>query len=486
MPGLHHAVLEAGDAAVLVVDPGDLGVRWASPAAGRLLGLPGGVSGRFPELVVAADAARVATLLMAVAGRGEVSRCTCAVPVGGSADRRVDLVIRDLSADPEIGGLVVTASDVTAWAELADRLGDRLNTDPLTGLANRMGFLPRLEQAIHSAHESGPGPVLMFLDLDQFKYVNNHHGHVAGDEVLRQIAARIAGAVDGRGTAARFGGDEFLVLLDRSDAEEARAAADEILSAVSVPLRLPGEPGEEFSPAMSAGVALVRPRRLPQELLREADLAMYRAKALGRSRTVVYDPGLEDWEEARHQQADRLAAQVEQLQSENRRLARAALTDQRTGLPNSAAFDADHARAHDAGEPYSLLLIDLDLFHSYNAHYLYLAGHETLRKVGQAIRQAVPAARTYRYGGEEFAVLLPGTRLPGAMAAGEQVRLAVEALGIEHCGNPSGVVTVCVGVVEASQPSTVTDAVEQASIAVLEAKDTGRNRTVGAKVPVRS
>ena len=469
--GFHQAVLDRADAAVLVVDPSDLGVRWASPAARRLFGA---ASGLLPDLVATGDAAAVGTFLQAV-GRTGASRLTCAVPVEGSVRRRVDLIARDLSEDPDVRGLVVVALDVTGWAETADELGSRLNTDALTGLANRTGFLPRLEQAVRGA----PGPVLVVLDLDQFKDVNDRHGHAAGDHVLRLVASRLAAVVAGRGTAARLGGDEFAVLLDELDEQQAIAAAQEILAVIATPVTL--DEGV-VRVSVSAGITFVRPGHGAEDLLHQADLAMYRAKTIGPVGIAVYDQDLEDWALARKHQVDRLAERLEELHAENRALAEAATIDQRTGLPNPATFDADHARRNRVGEPYSLLLVDIDRFHSYNTLYRYLAGHETLRKVAEAIDRTTRSGdRAYRYGGEEFTVLLPGTRLDGALASGERIRQSVERLGLEHRGNTGGVVTVSIGAVEVVPGASVTDAVEEASVAVLEAKDAGRNRVVGRR-----
>lgn len=234
--------------------------------------------------------------------------------------------------------------------------------------------------------------------------------------------------------------------------------------------------------SVSAGITFVRPGHGAEDLLHQADLAMYRAKTIGPVGVAVYDQDLEDWALARKHQVDRLAERLEELHAENRALAEAATIDQRTGLPNPATFDADHARRNRAGEPYSLLLVDIDRFHSYNTLYRYLAGHETLRKVAEAIDRTTRAGdRAYRYGGEEFTVLLPGTRLDGALASGERIRQAVQRLGLEHRGNTGGVVTVSIGAVEVVPGASVTDAVEEASVAVLEAKDAGRNRVVGRR-----
>jgi diguanylate cyclase (GGDEF)-like protein len=308
--------------------------------------------------------------------------------------------------------------------------------------------------------------------------VNDQHGHAVGDEVLRRIGSVLAAVVAGRGTAARIGGDEFAVLVDQASEAQARDIAAEILAVVGAPLTV--VEGLVVRVTASVGIAFLRQETKPYVVLRQADLAMYRAKALGPGRAVVYRDDMADWMLARKQQVDLLAYQVELLRRENEALAQAATIDQRTGLPNPAAFDAEHARQHDAGTPYSLLLVDIDHFHSYNTTYRYLAGHQTLREVGQTIAQAVRAGDlTYRYGGEEFTVLLPNTDLRAAMTIAERIRLAVAELGIEHRGNPGGVVTVSIGVVEVGRGTTVTEAVEEASVAVLQAKDSGRNRVTG-------
>jgi hypothetical protein len=130
--GFYQVLLERGDAAVLVVDPDDLGIRWASPAARRLFG---GARGPLHDLVAFDDAAMVATFLHAAVTSENASRCTCAIPVEGSTQRNVDLIVRNLTTAPEIGGLVVVATDVTRWAERSATLVQRLNIDPNTGLA---------------------------------------------------------------------------------------------------------------------------------------------------------------------------------------------------------------------------------------------------------------------------------------------------------------------------------------------------------------
>jgi diguanylate cyclase (GGDEF)-like protein len=474
--GFYRAVLDLGDAAVLVVDGEDLAIRWASRAARRLFG-----RGRGPltDLVAMEDAATVGTFLQSVAARhGGVSRCACSVPVKGSIPRRIDLIARNLDAEPDIAGIVVVAVDVTSWAAHADRLLRLRNVDSKTGLANWNGFTSQLHQAARGAPDSGPGPVLVLLDLDHFKRINDLYGHQAGDDVLRHTAANIVAVSAARGTAARVGGEEFAVLLDRASDEEACHVAGEILTAIKTPRTL--AEGTVVRVTASAGITAVRPGLTADALLRQADVALYRAKAAGRDTFVLYHAELTDWMLARKNLVDQLAERVEQLHQENQALTEAATIDRRTGLHNSTVFDADHARLHQSAEPYSLLLVDIDHFHSYNEIYGYLAGHETLRSVGETIRTNVRTGdNTYRYGGEEFTVLLPDTRLHDAAIIGDRVRHAVEQRGIEHRGCAGGALTVCVGAVEVDTGATVTNALEEASLAVFAAKDAGRNRVVG-------
>ncbi len=160
------------------------------------------------------------------------------------------------------------------------------------------------------------------------------------------------------------------------------------------------------------------------------------------------------------------------------------LIDPRTGLANAAAFDADHVQVHArrarSGEQYAVLLADLDLFHAYNDHSRAPVVHQTIRTVAQAIKETVRQAdRAYRYGWQEFVVLLPGAGLRDAVVAAERVRSNVEELAIEHPSSPSGVLTVTLGVVEAGfRHPTTKDVMAEVSDLLLEGKDSGRNRIV--------
>jgi diguanylate cyclase (GGDEF)-like protein len=167
--------------------------------------------------------------------------------------------------------------------------------DPLTGLPNRALFRDRLEQALNRADRRMRSVAVLFLDIDNFKLVNDSLGHEQGDALLLTVAERLQSCLRAGDTAARLGGDEFTLLLeDVSDAEDARAVADRVAAALRAPLVLEGQ---EVFPTASIGIALSTPRRSrPDSILRDADVAMYHAKADGKDRSAVFD-------ETMHEQA---------------------------------------------------------------------------------------------------------------------------------------------------------------------------------------
>ena len=189
-------------------------------------------------------------------------------------------------------------NDVTEAKMYEAQLAHRANFDPLTGLANRNLVQDRLQQAIANARRIGGSVIVVFLDIDYFKVVNDGMGHQLGDELLRVVSTRLKGCVRESDTVARMGGDEFvLVLHDKSDAArtvEANVSAllSKVLEQVAQPLTL-GD--REIRPGCSMGVSIG-----PQDgadagtLLRNADGAMYRAKELGRGRFQFFTADVHD------------------------------------------------------------------------------------------------------------------------------------------------------------------------------------------------
>jgi diguanylate cyclase (GGDEF)-like protein len=161
--------------------------------------------------------------------------------------------------------------------------------DALTGLPNRTLFIDRLEQSLRRARRSGPdsGAAVLFLDLDRFKVVNDSLGHHVGDQLLQAVALRLDAALRPGDTVARMGGDEFTLLLeDVTDPREATVVAERVLLTLGDPFEIAGR---ELFVSASIGIALAAPETDPEELIRDADVAMYRAKAEGKARHAVFD-----------------------------------------------------------------------------------------------------------------------------------------------------------------------------------------------------
>lgn len=184
-------------------------------------------------------------------------------------------------------------------AQIAERerierqLSHQARHDDLTGLPNRTHLLERMDAAIARHPETGALAVL-FMDLDRFKLVNDSVGHASGDQMLVQAAQRITGLLTGEGyLAARLGGDEFAVLVEGEQDEEAlEALAVRILDALAEPMWIAGR---ELFPSASIGIARWHPRyRRGEELLRDADAAMYRAKANGRGCSMIFDEAMRE------------------------------------------------------------------------------------------------------------------------------------------------------------------------------------------------
>jgi diguanylate cyclase (GGDEF)-like protein/PAS domain S-box-containing protein len=212
----------------------------------------------------------------------------------------------NLLDDPDIGGILVNFLDVTRRKEVEDQLVYQAFHDALTGLANRQLFADRVEQALRRSGRTGDDVAVLFLDLDGFKNVNDSLGHAAGDDLLREVADRLGAAVRSSDTVARLGGDEFAVLLEqrRGPIEEAVIVADRILGALATPVVVEGQ---TMSVGASVGISLGSVESTAASLLRDADVAMYRAKAAGRGRWVVHDADM------RAEAAERLRLETDLL-----------------------------------------------------------------------------------------------------------------------------------------------------------------------------
>ncbi len=177
-------------------------------------------------------------------------------------------------------GAVIAFRDITERKAFEDELHHHAFYDSLTGLANRRLLVERLDQALRRSALDRKTHALIFVDVDRFKRINDSLGHVTGDEFLVAIGNRMKAVVRSNDLIARFGGDEFVVLLeDVAGQDEAVIASRRICTAVEQPMVLPG--GYEMVATVSVGIAMTEPGKTTDDLLRDADVAMYEAKARG-------------------------------------------------------------------------------------------------------------------------------------------------------------------------------------------------------------
>ncbi len=198
--------------------------------------------------------------------------------------RRVDAIVADMCDDPNVGGIVLTMRDVTERRELESRLAHQAFHDPLTGLANRALFEDRIGQALARRVRRPTGNVaVVFLDLDDFKAVNDTLGHQAGDELLLGVAKRLSACLRPTDTAARLGGDEFAIALDIDDFDCEHViglVTERLVTAFQEPFDIEGR---EIYTRSSVGIAVTPEGGVTvEELLRNADIAMYAAKRNGK------------------------------------------------------------------------------------------------------------------------------------------------------------------------------------------------------------
>jgi diguanylate cyclase (GGDEF)-like protein/PAS domain S-box-containing protein len=204
----------------------------------------------------------------------------------------VETVATNLLGDDRVRGIVLTARDIDDRRAFEEQLRHRAFHDPLTQLANRALFYDRIEHALTREAREDQQVALMFLDLDDFKVVNDEMGHAVGDELLVGVAGRLRGALRSADTVARLGGDEFGVLLEHvAGPNEVVQAADRLLMRFDEPFIVHGEPHKVN---LSIGIAVsANGERSVDEMLRRADLAMYAAKRDGKHRWDLYDRELE-------------------------------------------------------------------------------------------------------------------------------------------------------------------------------------------------
>lgn len=203
----------------------------------------------------------------------------------------LDGTITFTNSMPDLGHYVINCRDVSTIKGLEIQLQQMALYDSLTGLANRKLLIDRLEGALHVTHTQPVYKALLYIDLDNFKQVNDRLGHIAGDQLLKVIARRLKNAVRATDTVARIGGDEFNILLnDMASMDDARLVAQHVVESVSQPVPLFDT---EVFPSCSVGLAPVgKEFAEAEEVMRAADLAMYEMKRNGKSGVVEYDENM--------------------------------------------------------------------------------------------------------------------------------------------------------------------------------------------------
>ncbi len=312
----YRRLVEHSSDPILVATAGGT-LTYASPAVRTVLRTePDDLLGRPLSAIAHPDDAAAAEALIAavVAGPPGTTRTAQlrARDVGGVATW-LAVTATDWTDDAAVAGVVLNLRDVTEQRAAQERLRQEALQDPLTGLANRRWFLRALEEAVSRSSRTRAPFAVLVLDVDDFKRVNDAHGHPAGDALLAELASRLTSALRPSDTAARLGGDEFVVVAeDLHAADDALAVARRVRERCSGPYRLAGVP-EPVHVSVSIGVAtsLDGPQTTPAgpareggrgagareaagtpgwRMLHRADAALYRAKRRGRDRVETADP----------------------------------------------------------------------------------------------------------------------------------------------------------------------------------------------------
>ncbi len=286
------AMVEHSSDVVLLVGANGV-INYASPGLATTLGhRPNDWTGRpLVDLVASDDHDAAASELRRATAlpHGEMVKFEASLVRVDGERRRMEATIANLLGGDAVDGLVATFRDVTEQRNLERQLSHRAYHDELTGLANRALFLDRMDHALLGRHEDEP-VVVLFVDLDDFKSVNDALGHSVGDQMLRSIADRIRLAAGPGDTPARLGGDEFALLLeDHGGVDRALDVAEGLLEALRQPVALAGY---DLTVLASVGVAVSTPGMSTAGLLRDADIAMYEAKRAGKSQIKIFDPAM--------------------------------------------------------------------------------------------------------------------------------------------------------------------------------------------------
>ena len=276
---------------ILILDEDD-GVRYASPSADQVLGLPDLEGSLLVDLVPPQDShAVVETLGRIRRGEYQSKREHWRMVRADRSSIEVEVRWSDLREEATVGGVVLTLRDVTEQRKLERELTHQAFHDSLTNLANRVLFQDRVNHALAQAQRDGTVVGVLFIDVDDFKVINDIHGHGVGDELLVALSLRLQTTVRASDTAARIGGDEFALLVEGSvTTEGVERFTEHVMTVFAEPFQLSVGPMSTFA---SIGVATTEDSIDSVELLAHADLALYSAKMAGKRQWRRYHPEMQ-------------------------------------------------------------------------------------------------------------------------------------------------------------------------------------------------
>jgi diguanylate cyclase (GGDEF)-like protein/PAS domain S-box-containing protein len=268
-------------------------IKWASPACETLLGFTANelIGQNGLELIDSNDQSRVVNDFAALGDAGSHVRTQFRVTNAAGQTRWIEEVATNLVDDPDVGYIVGNLRDITDTHELQDELAHRALHNTLTQLPNRRSLHDTLTATLERSRATRQHCALIMIDLNEFKLVNDSLGHAAGDDTLKIVAERLERSVHDTDFVAHLGGDEFIVLIDSANQNTAAGIARRLQQLIAQPIALDHT---DVHLTASIGLALSDSSRNAEELLRNADIAMYRAKSRGDGRPAIFNHALAD------------------------------------------------------------------------------------------------------------------------------------------------------------------------------------------------
>jgi diguanylate cyclase (GGDEF)-like protein/PAS domain S-box-containing protein len=288
------ALVTSSSDIVIVADAGGV-VTYASPAFESVLGYPSAEDQNLmaDTLLHPEDQSALTAIMGGAQGPSSTIHEEIRLRRADGDWLWFEAAITDLRTDPDVNGYVANLRDITRRKDAEERLAHSAVHDALTGLPNRTLILDRAHQMVARARRENLSVAALFVDLDNFKDINDTLGHEAGDRLLQAVAQRFEGMLRASDTVGRMGGDEFVVLTESvPTAAGPELVADRILDVLREPFCIEGYDRVPLAISASVGIA-TGVRESANELLRDADIALYRAKAMGKDRWTMFEPAMQ-------------------------------------------------------------------------------------------------------------------------------------------------------------------------------------------------